>query len=133
MRCHGSDSYTGTKDFAHDQRGYSAAGKLRNPVRHHVGWLHLATDQNAQRDGRIVMSARDMTASVNHHHERRPDRQWRDDPCTRADNRAANCQNQKERSDEFGDILVHTSLLSRHSVKKARHIGNESWFYRLLA
>jgi hypothetical protein len=72
------------------------------------------------------MSAGDVAASINHHHERRPNRQWRDDPGTRADNRAANCQNQEERSDEFGDILVHTSTLSRQSLKKARQIGNET-------
>src|SRR6516165_2840924 len=132
MRCHGSDSYTGTKDFAHDQRCYSAAGKLRNPIRHHVGWLHFATNQNAECHGWIVMSAGDMTASVNHYHQRRADRQWRDHTRTRANDCAANRQDQEERSDEFGDILVHTSIFTRHGLKKASDFGNETFVLSVL-
>jgi hypothetical protein len=67
-----------------------------------------------------------MAAGENHHHERRADRQWRDYTRTRADNRAANCQDQEERSDKFGDILVHKSFLTRHTVKKARQISNKT-------
>src|ERR1044071_7326798 len=69
------------------------------------------------------MSTRDVTTSIDHHHKRRANCQWRDDSRASADYRAANCQNQEERSDEFGDIFVHRSILSRHSLEKARHIG----------
>jgi hypothetical protein len=71
------------------------------------------------------MSARDMAASINHHHERRTDGQWRDYTRTRADYGAANRQDQKERSDKFGNILIHKSILTRHSLKKASDFGNE--------
>jgi hypothetical protein len=45
-------------------------------------------------------------------------------PVSGADYRAANRQDQKECSDKLGEILVHTSILSRHSLKKARQISN---------
>src|SRR4029434_4604599 len=106
------------------QRRDRSAGELCHHVRHHVGWLHFTSDQNPERYRRIIMSAGYVTAGVDHHHERRSDRQWRDNSRTRADYRAANCQDQEERSDEFGDILVHKSILIRNSLKKARHISN---------
>src|SRR6266480_5936271 len=72
------------------------------------------------------MPPRDVATGVNHHHERRSDRKRGDDARACADYRAANCQDQEERSDEFGNILVHTSVLTRHSLKKARQISNET-------
>jgi hypothetical protein len=72
------------------------------------------------------MSARDMAAGVNHHHQCRADRQWRDYTRTGADYRATNCQNQEERSDEFGNILVHKAIFTRHNAKEARHISNKT-------
>src|SRR6267154_3910984 len=72
------------------------------------------------------MPARYLASGVNHHHQRRTDRERGDDARACANYRAANCQNQEERSDEFGDILVHTSVLTRRSLKKARLISNET-------
>ena len=77
------------------------------------------------------MSARDMTAGVNHHHQSRPDRQWRDHSRASADYRAANCENQEECPYEFGNIFVHKPFLSRHRLKKASQFGN--WTLVLVA
>jgi hypothetical protein len=48
-----------------------------------------------------------MAACENHHHQRRANSERRDDPRHSANSRATNCQDEKECSDEFGDILVH--------------------------
>ena len=55
------------------------------------------------------MRARDMAAGENHHHQRRADGERRDDPRASANSRAANCQDEKKRSDEFGDVFVHNN------------------------
>jgi hypothetical protein len=52
-----------------------------------------------------------MAAGVNHHHQRRTDRERGDDARACANYRAANCQDEKERSNEFGDVFVHNKLL----------------------
>jgi hypothetical protein len=52
-----------------------------------------------------------MAAGVNHHHQRRTDRERGDDARACAYYRAANCQNQEKSSDEFGDVFVHNNLL----------------------
>ena len=56
------------------------------------------------------MRSRDMAAGENHHHQRRADSERRNDPRASANSRAANCQDEEECSDEFGDILVHKLL-----------------------
>jgi hypothetical protein len=53
------------------------------------------------------MSARDVASGKNHHHERRTDGERRNHARTRANSRAANCQDKEKRSDEFRDIFVH--------------------------
>ena len=53
------------------------------------------------------MRSRDVAARENHHHERRADCERRNDTRTCANSRAANRQDKKEGSDEFGDIFVH--------------------------
>jgi hypothetical protein len=62
-----------------------------------------------------------MAAGVNHHHQRRTDRQRGDDARACPDYRAANCQDEKKRSDEFGDILVHSYFLGQSASKKQEH------------
>jgi len=57
------------------------------------------------------MSTGDMAAGENHDHERRADRERRDDTCASANSRAANRQDEEKRSDEFRDVLVHKSNL----------------------
>ncbi len=58
------------------------------------------------------MCSGDMAAGENHHHERCADGERRDDPRASANSRAANCQDKKESSDEFGDILVHRLIVN---------------------
>src|SRR5215813_8025348 len=88
--------------------------------------MQFTPDQNTDRHRRIIVRARDVAAGESHHHERRADREWRDHPRTTADYRTSNCQNEEERPDKFGDILVHRSIPTGHSLEKARHIGNET-------
>src|SRR5438105_15819408 len=67
------------------------------------------------------MSAGDVAAGENHHHQRRADRERGDDSGSRADYRSANRQDKKECSDEFGDILVHSYVLGQSASKKQEH------------
>ena len=59
------------------------------------------------------MPAGDMAAGENHHHECRANGQRRDDTRACANSGAANCQDEKESSDEFSDILVHKLIVNR--------------------
>ena len=72
------------------------------------------------------MRSGNVAAGVHHHHQSRADREWRDYTAAGPDYRAANRQHQEKRSDEFGDILVHASISSRDSLRKASRINNET-------
>src|SRR5437899_3082709 len=66
------------------------------------------------------MSAGDMAAGKNHHHERRADCEWGDHPRTCPNHGAANRQDKEECSDEFGDILVHNLQSYRRQLEKSK-------------
>src|SRR2546423_1389031 len=124
MRRDRSQSDTGTEKLAHDQRCDGCAGELGNPVRDYVGGLNFTSDQNTECHRGIIMSARDVAPGIYHHHERRAYGQRGDHPSAGADYSAANRQDKKECSDEFGDVFVHNLPSTGHSLRKARHINN---------
>jgi phage terminase large subunit-like protein len=66
-----------------------------------------AADQHTDRHRRIIMRARDVAAGKNHHHQCRSNGERGNHAVTPADYRAADCQDKKESSDEFGNILIH--------------------------
>src|SRR5437868_5697293 len=66
------------------------------------------------------MSAGDVAAGENHHHQRRAYRERGDYSGSRADYCAANRQDKKKGSDEFGDILVHNLQSYRRQLEKSK-------------
>ena len=53
------------------------------------------------------MRSRNMTAGVDHDHERRADGQGRYDSRSRTDHGAADRQDKEESADEFRDVFFH--------------------------
>jgi hypothetical protein len=130
VRTDWSYSGTGPKEFAYHQRGERGAGELRQHIRHDVGYIHFTSDQHPECHRRIIMRPRNVAASVNHYHKRRTDGERRDDTCRCANSRAANCQDKKEGSDKFGDILVHKLRSYPRQVEKSK--THQQWDFGLI-
>jgi hypothetical protein len=91
-----------------DQEGGDHAGnQLDDNVDDGVLDFSLTPDQHGQRHGRIIMPARNVTPSIDHHHQHGADRQRCHRPCTRLDHRHPNRKDQEKRADKFDQILVH--------------------------
>ena len=76
-------------------------------VRDDVNGIAFAADPDAEGDGWIEVSARDMAAGENHHGEGRTNCERSHGSGTGGDYRHADREDEKERTDELDQIFFH--------------------------
>ena len=90
-----------------EQSGGRSPKHLRDEIKRHIAGAAAPAQPDRNGDCRIVVTARDVSARIDHDHQRCTDGERRQIAGAGIDDRHADGQNEKESADEFNEILFH--------------------------